>query len=85
MGRMALCPTAPTADNHYMATMPDDQDDQPGSWSIPRGPGGLWDAIVVKITLKDPAGSGLVGPSWPDQPNGRELGMFDFVPVGAEG
>jgi len=41
-----------------------------------RASSGLWDAIVDKL---DPAGSRLVGPSWPDQPVASEPGMFDFV------
>lgn len=40
---------------------------------------GLWDAIVVQIALRDPAGSSLAGPSWPGRPVGAEPGMFDFV------
>ena len=41
--------------------------------------GGLWDAIVDQLALRDPAGSGLAGPSWLGQPSLGERGMFDFV------
>lgn len=41
--------------------------------------GGLWDAIVDRLTAGDPAGSRLIGPSWPDQPNSAAVGMFDYV------
>lgn len=47
--------------------------------SFPTNPAGLWEAIVGKIAVTDPAGSGLVGSSWPDQPPSSERGMFDFV------
>lgn len=40
---------------------------------------GLWNAIVDKIALRDPAGSKLAGSPWPGQPVLPEPGMFDFV------
>jgi hypothetical protein len=47
--------------------------------SFPTSSAGLWDAIVGKLALNDPAGSRLGGSSWPEQPSRREPGMFDLV------
>ena len=51
----------------------------PASVTFHRATSGLWDAIVDRLTAADPAGSRLIGPSWPDQPNFAAVGMFDYV------
>jgi len=63
---------------HMAATVTFDPDAVPAGAFTGRTVG-LWAAIVEQVVPRDPAGSGLVGPSGPGRPTFAHRGMFDLV------